>query len=124
MLLYCCAPSTALLLVNYLVTGSGNVDFQEYLALVFYFQELEYQYNSYLGMCNSGNTLCCLLFFFVFTFCTPGNVRDYSWLTPLLGSENTQRIPVVARKLQEWKLQKHTPSYDEFVDLIGIVVAS
>lgn len=75
--------------------GSGTVNFQEYLALVFYFQELEYQYDSYIG-----------------------EIRDYSWLVPLLGVENQKNVPVVARKLQEWKQKKQVPSFDEFCELI------
>lgn len=30
--------------------GSGTVDFQEFLALVFYFQELEFQYEYFIGV--------------------------------------------------------------------------
>jgi hypothetical protein len=65
---------------------------------MFYFQELEYQYKQYKQ-----------------------EVKDYSWLPPLLGPDNAAKVPAVAQKLQQLRSKKSFPTFDEFEQLIGTV---
>lgn len=74
--------------------GSGTVDYQEFFALIFYFQELEYQYDNFKN-----------------------KVIDYSWVAPLLGPENMDRVPAVVQQLQKMKASS-SPRFDDFVSLI------
>jgi Ca2+-binding EF-hand superfamily protein len=75
--------------------GSGTVDYQEYFALVFYFQELEYEYENYKG-----------------------KMKDYSWVPALLGPHNLARVPILVKQLQQMKSKSPFPSFDEFVKVI------
>jgi hypothetical protein len=75
--------------------GSGSVDYQEFFALIFYFQELEYQYDNFKD-----------------------KVLDYSWVGPLLGPDNLSRVPGVVKQLQQMKSRSSFPTFDEFVKVI------
>lgn len=72
---------------------SGVVEYSEFVTLVFYLNEMEYQYK-------------------LFKERVP---QDYSWLHPMLGTENAAKAPTVARTLQELKKTKLPfPSLDDF----------
>jgi Ca2+-binding EF-hand superfamily protein len=75
--------------------GNGTADFQEYLAVIFFFQELEFQYDYYVG--------------------EPAN---YDWVSPLLpGADNQKKVPDLIKDLKKWKEKKKVPTFEEFVKL-------
>jgi len=77
--------------------GTGSSSFQEYLSLVFFLNELDFQFENYLGAIPDYN---------------------YDWLVPLLGPQNVKKVPDVAKKLKEWKDKKRAVTFEEFVELI------
>lgn len=72
---------------------SGVVEYSEFVTLVFYLNELEYQYKIFKDRFAS----------------------DFTWLHAMLGTENASKAPAVAKVLQELKKTKQPfPSLDDF----------
>jgi len=75
------AKSLGPVLKLYDSAGKGSINFQEYLSLVFFFQELEYQYDTY----------------------KEPKENNYQWVVPLLGTDGQKKSVSVIKDLKAWK---------------------